>query len=115
MIVWTQITYLIVSIAMTVFVAHSLHRNGRVFLMRTFDNEASLADSVNHLLLVGFYLFNIGCVLLWTRYGVKPDSAETAIEFVTTKLGVVLLVLGLVHFLNIRIFWRIGHMGEATR
>lgn len=107
LVTWTQGIYLFVSVGMTIYVAWSLKTNGRVFLLRTFEGDESITDSVNSLLVVGFYLLNFGWVLLWTKYGVKPDSIETSIEFVTTKVGVVMLILGFLHFLNIRLFWKI--------
>src|SRR6185369_16429728 len=63
-----------------------------------------LAHSVNHLLVVGFYLINIGYVTLALKYGDKPRSLQGAIEFLSTKVGLVLLVLGAMHFLNLRVF-----------
>src|SRR5207245_218979 len=59
-IVSAYIAYLLISLGVTVWVARTLHKNGRVFLIDAFHNNAPLADSVNHLLVVGFYLINIG-------------------------------------------------------
>lgn len=103
--VWTYILYLAVSVVVTVWVARTLHRNGRVFLVHTFKNE-DLADSVNHLLVVGFYLINIGYVTLALKYGDKPVNLRGAIEFFSTKIGLVLLVLGAMHFFNLAVFSR---------
>ena len=64
LIVWTQLAYLAISVALTVWVARTLHRNGRVFLVDCFHGNTELADSVNHLLIVGFYLINVGFVSL---------------------------------------------------
>jgi len=71
MMVWTYLVYVAVSIAVTIWVGGSLHRNGRVFLVANFHAQEKLADSVNHLLLVGFYLINIGFVCLALRFGDK--------------------------------------------
>ena len=59
-----------------------------------------MADAVNHLLLVGFYLINVGYVLLGLPLGTKPETVQGAFEFLATKLGLVLLVLGAMHFFN---------------
>ena len=98
--------YLAASVTLTVWVARTLHQNGRVFLVDAFHGNASLADSVNHLLVVGFYLINIGYVTLALKQGLKPDDAQTAIEFFSTKIGRVLLVLGVMHFFNLFVFSR---------
>ena len=102
--VWTYGFYVVISIALTVWVARTLHKNGRIFLVDTFLGNEQLADSVNHLLVVGFYLINIGYVTLALKYGEKPDSLQAAIEFFSTKIGLVLLVLGAMHFFNLYIF-----------
>lgn len=57
---WTYLAYVVISVAMTVWVARTLHRNGRIFLVDSFHGNEKLADSVNHLLVVGFYLINVG-------------------------------------------------------
>jgi hypothetical protein len=96
--------YLALSLAVTVWVARTLHRNGRLFLVDSFLGNEALADSVNHLLVVGFYLINVGYIALTLRYGTKPHDAAQTIEYLSSKVGVVLLILGVMHFLNIRAF-----------
>lgn len=98
--------YVPISIALTIWVARTLHRNGRAFLVDAFDGNESLADAVNHLLVVGFYLINIGYVAMALRQGDKPVDWQTAVEFLATKLGWVLLVLGAMHFGNLYVFNR---------
>ncbi len=106
MMLWTYLTYVAVSLAVTVWVGRSLHRNGRVFLVENFHGREKLADSVNHLLLVGFYLINIGFVCLALRYGSKPVDAVGAVEYLSTKIGLVIVLLGFMHFFNMRMLAR---------
>lgn len=106
LIVWTYAVYLLVSIALTVWVAKTLHKNGRIFLVDSFGGNEPLADSVNHLLVIGFYLMNIGYVTLALKYGVEIANAREAIETFSTKIGLVLVVLGGMHFLNLFVFTR---------
>ena len=106
-IVITYLTYLSVSIALTVWVAHTLHRNGRVFLVDVFGGNESLADSVNHLLVVGFYLINFGYVSLALKLGYRIETAQEGIEALSWKVGLVLVVLGAMHFFNLFVFSRI--------
>jgi len=109
--VYIYIAYTITSIAMTIWVARTLHRNGRVFLLEAFKGREEMADSVNHLLVVGFYLINFGFILLYLRFGTKPETVVEGIEYIATKLGVVLLVLGAMHFFNIFNFDRMRKKG----
>lgn len=109
--VCAYLLYLPISVAMTIWVARTLHRNGRVFLVQAFRGNESMADSVNHLLVVGFYLINIGFIAMALRYGEKPADPQTMIEFLSTKLGVVLLVLGAMHFFNLFNFDKMRRKG----
>jgi hypothetical protein len=105
--------YLAVSVALTVWVARTLHKNGRVFLVEAFGGNEAVADSVNHLLIVGFYLINIGYVALALKYGDKPTDVREAVEFLSTKIGLVLLILGGMHFFNIFHFARLRTRAAA--
>ena len=100
---WTYPFHVLISLGMTIWVARTLHRNGRVFLVEALHRDEKLADSVNHLLIVGFCLVNIGYTILALRYGVKPASVQEAIEFLSFKVGLVLVILGAMHFFNLAI------------
>ncbi|MCX6956159.1 MAG: hypothetical protein NTV51_28830 [Verrucomicrobia bacterium] len=103
--------YLPIALAMTIWVARTLHRNGRIFVVAAFRGNEAMGDAVNHLLVVGFYLINIGFIAFALRYGEKPVDLQTMIEFLSTKLGVVLLVLGLMHFFNMFNFDKMRRKG----
>lgn len=105
--VWTYLAYLALSIGFTVWVAHALRRMGRIFLVDVFDGKETLADSINGLLVVGFYLINFGYVSLALKSGAPPTHLEESIRMLSQKLGLVLLVLGGMHFLNLFVFSRI--------
>lgn len=104
--VGTYLLYLAISIVLTVWVARTLFRSGRVFLVDVFHGNETLADSVNHLLVVGFYLINLGYISLMLRLGYEVKDARYSIEALSLKLGAVLLVLGGMHFLNLYVFSR---------
>jgi hypothetical protein len=111
---YTVTSYLIYtagSVAMTVWVARTLHGNGHVFLVEAFRGNETMAASVNRLLVVGFYLINLGFIAVALRYGAKPPNWEEAIEFLSTKLGLVLLVLGAMHFFNMFNFDKMRRKG----
>ena len=107
LVVVTYFAYLAITITLTAWVAQTLHKNGRVFLIDVFHGNESLADSVNHLLIVGFYLINFGYITLALKIGIEVASTRTAIEELSTKIGIVLLVLGAMHFGNLYIFNRL--------
>jgi hypothetical protein len=107
--------YFLGSLGMTIWVARTLHKNGRLFLIEAFSGNQEMADSVNHLLVVGFYLINIGFVLLFLRVGPKPADIVEGVEYISTKLGIVMLILGGMHFFNMFNFSRMRKKGLAHR
>src|SRR5215510_9853259 len=102
----TYLIYVAISIALTIWVGRTLHKNGRVFLVDVFHGNEALADSVNHLLVVGFYLINFGYVSLALKLGYTIENAEQSIEALSVKIGMVLLVLGGMHLFNLFVFSR---------
>ncbi len=98
----THLAYMLVSAALTFWVGRNLHRNGRFFIIDAFHGDTKSADAVNQLLLVGFYLVNFGFVALFLRYGDHPTTLVEGIEYISTKLGIVLVALGGMHFFNMR-------------
>jgi len=113
-VVSTYLAYLLISILLTIWVARTLHKSGRVFLVDVFRRD-DLADSVNHLLVVGFYLINLGYVTLALKLAGTIETAGEAIEALSVKVGAVLLVLGGMHFFNLYIFNKMRRRAELVR
>ena len=100
----TYVAYLLVAVPLTVWVATTLSSNGRVVLEDVFTGSEALAHAVNRLLVVGFYLLNLGFVSLYLRSGADVVDLRGLLEQLSVKIGVVTLVLGIVHFLNVWVF-----------
>src|SRR5579863_1333883 len=106
-IVTTYLVYLLISVNLTIWVARTLHKRGAIFLIDAFQGNRELADSVNHLLVVGFYLINIGFVSLALKTYEIINTSRAAIELLSDKMGMVMLILGGMHFFNLYVFSRI--------
>ncbi len=113
-IVVTYLVYLLISVTLTVWVARTLHKRGAIFLVDAFHGNTELAASVNHLLVVGFYLINIGFVSLALKSSAVIATSRQAIEMLSDKLGFILLVLGGMHFFNLFIFSRIRSRAQGN-
>lgn len=104
---WTvgaYVAYLLIAVPITVWVASTLSHNGRVFLADVFESKPELADAVNRLLVVGFYLLNLGFVMLYLRGGGEVADLTGLFETLSVKIGIVMLVLGVIHFVNVMVF-----------
>ncbi|WP_354641270.1 hypothetical protein [Kitasatospora camelliae] len=99
--------YLPVATGVTVWVARTLSKNGRIFLADVFAGDERLADAVNHLLVVGFYLINLGFVALWMRSDEQVENVQGVFNALSYKLGTVLLLLGVMHLGNVYVLNRI--------
>jgi len=99
--------YVVITITTTIWVAHNLFKNGKIFLVDIFHGNKDLADAVNNLLLVGFYLINIGYAVYTLQVVGNVDNARMVIEVLSLKIGAIILILGGMHFLNMFIFFRL--------
>ena len=104
-IIITYSFYLVITIALTMWVARTLFKNGKVFLIDIFHGNKELADSVNNLLLVGFYLINIGYAVYTLQVTVSITNVQQTIEQLSLKIGLIILILGAMHFFNLYIFF----------
>ena len=111
----TYFVYIGLSAALTLWVGRTLFRNGRIFLIESFDDNVEMADSVNQLLIVGFYLLNVGFVAFYLQAGSPPDTTVEAIKFVSAKIGVVAIVMGVIHYFNVFNIAKIRRKAKARR
>lgn len=111
--VLTYTAYVALAVPITLWVGSTLRRNGRVFLLDVFDGDEDLASAVNHLLVVGFYLVNLGYVSIALKTTDVVVDAVSAIEALSVKVGTVVLVLGLLHLANLFVLNRLRRRAQA--
>ncbi|MFF3288119.1 hypothetical protein [Streptomyces sp. NPDC003023] len=111
----TYVAYLAISVGLTVWVARTLSKNGRIFLADVLKGNEKLAEAVNHLLVVGFYLVNLGFVALYLKSADAVTEARGLLEALSVKIGVVLLVLGIMHLGNVYVLNKIRRRGAMER
>lgn len=106
-IIITYTLYLLITICLTIWVAKALFKNGKVFLYDIFHGNKELADSVNNLLLVGFYLVNLGYAIYTLQIHDTVLNFQQVFESLSLKLGAIILILGGMHFLNLYVFFKL--------
>ncbi len=107
------IAYAVFAIGLTIGLARVLFRSGAVFLEDVFKDAPKMAEAVNRLLVVGFYLLNLGYAALI----MKAHGAQTAViaaEVLAWKLGALLVSLGVMHFFNMYLFYRIRRRSQIA-
>jgi hypothetical protein len=108
MITLAYILYLAIAVAFTVWVARTLSGNGEIFLIECFGHDEVLAKSTNHLLVVGFYLMNLGFIMLTLQFGQAPRTVPDMVVFLSSKVGLAVVVLGGMHFFNMHAIAKYG-------
>lgn len=106
-IIITYIIYLLLTISITIWVATTLFKNGKVFLFDIFDGNRELANSVNNLLLTGFYLINLGYAIYTLQVTSSITNMQLVMENLSLKIGLIILILGAMHFFNLFIFFKL--------
>ena len=112
--VLTYAAYVALAVPITLWVGSTLRRNGRVFLLDVFDGDEDLAAAVNHLLVVGFYLVNLGYVAIALKTTDVVVDAVSAIEALSMKVGTVVLVLGVLHLANLFVLNRLRRRAQVS-
>ena len=110
----TYSAYLAIAVPITLWVGSTLRRNGRVFLLDVFDGDEDLATAVNHLLVVGFYLVNLGYVSIALKTRDAVVDATTAMEALSVKVGTVVLLLGVLHLANLYVLNKLRRRAQLT-
>lgn len=105
--------YGLIAVGLVIYLARTLFRNGAIFLADVFPDKPELAGAVNRLLVIGFYLLNLGYAFLLLQANSAPDVL-TAVEVLARKLGILLVSLGGLHFLNMYVFYRIRRRAQVA-
>jgi hypothetical protein len=100
------------ALALTVWLAHTLYKNGSVFLEEVFDRK-EIAVAVNRLLVTGFFMINLGYAMFLIETNSPTATAADAVQLLVRKLGILLLTLAAVHFVNFYVFWRLRRRNEV--
>ena len=94
------IIYLFITYIITVHVGLIFFRNGRLYILRLMHGDEKFTDFINKILLVGYYLLNLGYAAVRISSWKKLFSWEDVFISITTMTGEIMLTLGAIHFLN---------------
>ena len=98
--------YLPVIIVLTWYVAHTLFKNSKVFMLDIFGGKEQIAYSTNTLFETGFYLLNLGFALLIMEVSFQIESSRNLLEILSSKVGGFAIYLGIMLFFNLYLFFR---------
>jgi hypothetical protein len=99
------IIYLVITVGITVKVGGKLHKHGYWFILDLFANNQAITTSVNKLLLIGYYLLNIGYVAITINNWQSIATPVQLVEIITTKVGIIIIGLAIIHYFNMLVLY----------
>jgi hypothetical protein len=102
------IIYLFITYLITVHVGLRFYRNGRVYILRLLHGDEKMTDSINNILLVGYYLLNLGYASLMISTWKTIGAWAELVGSISTMTGKIMLALAIMHFFNMTVIYFIS-------
>ncbi|WP_298760331.1 hypothetical protein [uncultured Psychroserpens sp.] len=97
----TYCIYLPIIAVIMVKVGWMFYTHGEVFLLYLFQQNTSLVKSINNLLLIGYYLVNLGYAVITLAYWETITSVPLMLNTLSEHLGIIIIGLALLHYNNV--------------
>jgi hypothetical protein len=92
--------YLPVTFYLTFVVGKICFTNGEIYLHRIMNDHPDNVKSINRLLLIAYYLFNLGYAAIMLSHWPVIDNISQSILIAFNKIGLILFILGILHYNN---------------
>ena len=103
--IFSYLVYSCITIYIIYWVGKLFHSNGRIFILRLFYQNESLTDTTNNILLLAYYLFNIGYVVIQFSYWETVTDLESMIASIALKAGLLIMILAVTHYVNMLLIY----------
>lgn len=97
--------YLSIMVFIIVYVGRLFYKNGRVFILALFKGDAAQTDNMNNILLLAYYLFNIGYAFIKLRFWTLVTNVEIMISSLGSNIGLLVLILAVTHYFNMALIY----------
>ncbi|CAM3395140.1 Integral membrane protein [Flavobacterium longum] len=93
--------YLLITAVIIFRVGKICYRNGNVFVAQLIPNHEDLCKRTNQILLLGYYLLNIGyCAITLVQWDTIL-SVQQLVETISVKTAVIVCIISALHYMNI--------------
>ncbi len=100
--------YLPIMVFITVGLGYTFFKNGRVFILKQFNGDEEMTDFINRILLVGYYLFNLGYCFYIVGDWVTLKHWPHLLTSLSQTIGTIVIALGIMHFINVTVLFLLG-------
>lgn len=101
----SYLIYGVFTIFIIYWVGRAFHSNGRIFILRLFNQNETLTDTTNNILLTAYYLFNIGYAVIQLSFWKHITNFGLLISSISEKTGILILILALTHYFNVTLIY----------
>lgn len=103
--IFSYLIYGCITIYIIYWIGKLFHSNGRIFILRLFHQNEHLTDTTNNILLLAYYLFNIGYVIIQFSFWEKVTSVTDMISSISSKTGLLITILAVTHYFNMMLIY----------
>ena len=112
--VTAYIAYLILTVFIIVFVGRLFYRNGRLFILSLMKDDAITTDHLNNILLVAYYLFNIGYAFIKLRFWQHINDLGMLMSSIASNMSVLIFILASTHYMNMLLIWYLSRSKKIS-
>ena len=93
--------YLGITIFIIMKVGKICYRNGNIYVAELIPDHTEICQKINRVLLLAYYLLNIGYCAMTLISWQKILSAAQLIETIGVRTAVIIFIISILHYLNI--------------
>jgi hypothetical protein len=107
------IVYLLLTYLITVHVGLRFYKNGRLYILNLLNGDEELTNFINRLLLVGYYLLNLGYAAIMISFWEPITSWLDLFTSICIMTGRIMLTLGFIHFINMTVIYFLSKQKQS--
>jgi hypothetical protein len=93
--------YLGITIFIIMKVGKICYKNGNIYVAELIPDHTEICQKINRILLLAYYLLNIGYCAMTLISWQKILSAAQLIETIGVRTAVIIFIISILHYLNI--------------
>ncbi|HWJ30672.1 MAG TPA: hypothetical protein VNS32_29330 [Flavisolibacter sp.] len=108
------IIYMALMVFIIVYVGRYFYNNGRIFIISLLNENETLADHLNKLLLIAYCLFNIGYAFIKLKSWETVSNVEMLLFSLAQNMGPLILILACTHYFNMLVIYLLSKSNSIT-
>lgn len=110
---WAYGIYLLITFVVVILVGRICYTNGNTFVLALVSEHEELCQRINRLLLLGYYLMNLGFVAISLVFWETIESIPHLIEILSMRIGFIVVSIALMHYFNL--YWLTKYLRKLIK